>query len=213
MLIEHRMYYHGPSGGPWLDEDKIPEPALCGFGSAKHVKWAPVSDIDHSDFIAGVLSTSGVAFPGIDKPILDPYVNSKFIQIEKIAANSQCERAKIGCIVKPIGSHSEYTGYNYLNSECATGSCHDLKCQPEVTCRLTTHAEVMALDGVPRGDDVDGHILFCSAVPCLDCMKACILRNVKYVIFLEARQQPEYDVPAMQFLARNGGIKFFRYMK
>jgi deoxycytidylate deaminase len=121
-----------------------------------------------------------------------------FYQIGDLGKRSTCERAHISAVVCDPYLNTLSRGYNrkpnFLNLPCG-----QLGCEPQTTCRLTQHAESVAFDGiVPHHAAKGGRtILFCLAVPCLDCMKLCTSNRVQIIVYKDARPQPEYDRPVM----------------
>ena len=170
----------------------------------KDFEWQPYPKED--DFIVELLKFQN--YP-------DYYVGQVYNMVDRVARLSPCSRAKIGCylMVNNRNFPPIYTiGKNdYPFEKEGLNCCKSIGCQPETTCRLTIHAEIDALNSMSRDHDKDGYILFCSAAPCLDCLKQLILRNVKIVIYKDARPQPEYDRATMAYLTQNSGIKFYRY--
>lgn len=152
---------------------------------------------------------------------LDSIVIKAYRGADQAASMSVCQRAKIGCALSSVEYIRDYEedsdnwvyGYNSYPLEDIQ-SCSEIGCKPEVTCRLTIHAEAMAIrEMIHRYWHKGPKILFCNAAPCLDCMKLCIQNDIKYIFFREGRPQPEYDRPAMSWLAKNSGIKFIRVIE
>jgi deoxycytidylate deaminase len=170
-----------------------------------NIIWYPVEpEFDMASYLTGLLGLGGLAE-------LDEFTSKIFKDIEITSSFSPCCRAKIGSCIYSIQSRESEYGYNrYPYSKDNELSCNDIGCQPERTCRLTIHAEIDAFSRVSNLNDKDGYVLFCSAVPCLDCAKQCVVRNVNTVIYKTDRPQPEYDRPALSWISRNSGMKFIR---
>lgn len=139
---------------------------------------------------------------------LENFVNEKFEEINRYSMMSPCQRAKIGACIHSLSTGIEYYGFNQFPCDFVT-SCSEIGCQPDKTCRLTIHAETDAFSRAPIMTNKD-YILFCSAAPCLDCAKQCVVRGVKVIFYKEGRPQPEYDRPALSWITRNSGMKFIK---
>lgn len=160
------------------------------------------NSIDINSFLYGVFSTIG----NVD-------VIDIFNEIHRYSKLSPCQRAKIGsCVIPMIRGYERFFGKNDYPVCLGDTSCEDLGCEPKKTCRITIHAEVDAMSKIDSEHDKNGYILFCSAVPCLDCAKYISTRNVKYVIFKEDRPQPEYDRSAISCISRLSDIRFIRFL-
>jgi deoxycytidylate deaminase len=167
--------------------------------------WYPVNyQMDMAAYLMGLMNLK-------DYDELDQTISKIYETVERQAGFSNCQRAKIGCVVKNIKNDVWSYGYNdYPINQDVVTCCKDIGCNPTHSCRVTVHAEVSALLEMSNEHDRHGHIIFCSAAPCLDCQKFLALRGVRIVMYKNDRPQPEYDRPAMSWIVRNSGIKFIR---
>lgn len=128
--------------------------------------------------------------------------------------DSDCERRRMGAVITDQSLNLLATGSN-VKPDGLRGDCKSIGCAPEVTCRLTTHAESTAFTKLTYHSNYQelresGLVIFSTAVPCLDCMKLCKANNVKFSVYLEERPQPEYDQPIMSALSLHSGIRFVK---
>jgi dCMP deaminase len=137
-------------------------------------------------------------------------VERAFDEIEVLANKADCERRRMGCVIWDLHLESIRAGGFNGKPKGIEGKCSIVGCIPSLTCRLTLHAEQTALLSVDPAMDNTGHILFNTAAPCIDCLKLCIARRVKMVVYKEEREQPEYDRPIMASVTRFGGITFVK---
>jgi deoxycytidylate deaminase len=125
------------------------------------------------------------------------------------AAQADCERRTMGCVVTDSRANIIAMGHN-AKPYGLEGTCHQIGCVPALTCRLTNHAETNTLDKIHTITDSAGYILFNTAVPCLNCLKVCKVRNVRCVVYREAREQDEFDRPILSALSISSGIVFLK---
>lgn len=130
------------------------------------------------------------------------------------ATDSDCERRKMGCLLTDLSLNIVATGSN-VKPEGLQGDCRTAGCHPEITCRLTIHAESSAFTKLTHHKDYqelrkNGLIVFCTASTCLDCAKLCQANNVQFVVYLEERPQPIYDQPVISAVTMSSRIKFVK---
>lgn len=133
-------------------------------------------------------------------------IHSIFKHIDNQASFADCERRRMGCVVTDLGLNIQSYGHNG-KPEGVSGKCQTVGCIPALTCRLTLHAEQTALLEI---DSFDTKVLFCTAVSCTDCMKVCLAKNVRYVVYQEERDQPEYDRPILSALTLTNKISLIK---
>jgi deoxycytidylate deaminase len=139
-------------------------------------------------------------------------VKDIFDEIEEISQTAECERRKMGCIITDERLIVYGRGAN-VKPEGLKGDCRAIGCIPAVTCRLTIHAEISALNNLHKhflSWKPENLFLFNTAVPCLDCMKFCRANDIRVIIYKEERDQPEYDRPIMSSITLNSGILFVK---
>lgn len=203
MLLKRYRYY---------PINEVPSDKLASMDAQYEWFHDDSGDVNWDSYMMGLLHSNILASKLV---YLDTYIQSEFRVLDLIAKQSPCSRAKIACSISPIGEYQgSYSGYNDIPGKeevCITDCKEEIGCQPDIACRLTRHAEMRALNSLPRDLDKFGYIMFCSSFPCLDCMKACLARNVKYVIAKNGRPQPEYDRPALSYLTLNSDIVLLKY--
>jgi deoxycytidylate deaminase len=158
-------------------------------------------------------------FEWVDTPVESPPpvpyntsisdIENIFKRIDRIAEGADCERRRMGCYVVSSDGAFDSTGFND-KPEGVKGACKVVGCIPALTCRLTLHAEQVALMKMPDRAVRNGLYLFNSGVCCLDCAKVALAKNVKAIFYKEERPQPEYDRPILAALTMFGGIKFVK---
>lgn len=138
-------------------------------------------------------------------------IRTIFALIDEAAKAGDCERRRMGCVVTDSRLAVLATGAN-VKPDGLQGNCKEIGCIPAVTCRLTIHAEVTALNNLAKVPlfREPGLTLFNTAVPCLDCMKFCRANRISTIIYQDERDQPEYDRPIMSALTLNSGIVFVK---
>lgn len=174
----------------------------CLYPSSESFSWVDLFDLSNKKMLAYQKFVS--------IPNLFLIINGLFEELSETARESTCDRAHIGCVVTDMNLDILSRGYNQ-KPKYASGPCDIIGCEPEVTCRLTTHAESVAFARLHPEDQCKELILFCNAAPCLDCMKLCEANNVKYVVYREARPQPQIDRPVMSLKTIKSDILFINY--
>jgi deoxycytidylate deaminase len=155
-------------------------------------------------------------FEWVDAPVEEAsisfthnFIQETFKRIEHTAGSADCERRKMGCYVTSLDGSYDSDGFND-KPQGVRGDCKVVGCIPALTCRLTLHAEQVALMKMPDRACRNGLVLFNTGVSCLDCLKVCMAKNVKIIFYKEERPQPEYDRPILAALTMFGGIKFVK---
>lgn len=164
---------------------------------ARSFVWAAVPVTPKTNHIIGALYNH------------ETYVQEYYAIMEMEATQADCERRAMGCVVTNQKFEIKGRGHNTKPSGME-GTCKQVGCVPALTCRLTDHAEAVTLRGINTESDAEGYILFNTAVPCLDCLKRCKERNVKIIVYQEAREQSEFDRPILSAVSMNSGISFIR---
>lgn len=92
-----------------------------------------------------------------------------FMQMARVASQrSTCSRLNVGAVIVSHDNRIVSIGYN--GTPAGQPHCIGNECPGRQECTLTTHAEVNALDYVPRG--VQPAILYVTHSPCWRCVKA-----------------------------------------
>lgn len=130
--------------------------------------------------------------------------------MSEVGQRSTCAKGKVGCVVTDTNLKFQGLGYNRKPKGLEGVSCGDLGCDVTKKCRLTIHAEVDAFSQVDWTTDKAGHVLFLPKSNCLDCLKQCVSRNVKFIVFERPYRLPEQDLWAYERFVKNCGIKFYQ---
>lgn len=115
---------------------------------------------------------------------------------ELVATRATCPRRNVGCVLTNERNHVIATGYNGVpmgishcnedNHQCAgahapSGTSLDL-------C-IATHAEANAL--MQCGNVWDIHTCYCTASPCIHCLKLLMNSSCRRIVFLEEYPNPQ----------------------
>lgn len=111
---------------------------------------------------------------------------------ESTSVKSNCQRAKVGCVVKRGDNIA--TGYNHnVNSSC--------ECDQGITRDDTTHAEIAALANNTNWTDATAYI---TRRPCLPCAKRLYARGVKTIYLKNVGSKTE----GIDYLLKKGCLVY-----
>jgi deoxycytidylate deaminase len=127
----------------------------------------------------------------------------------EVATMSSCCKGKVGCVVTDMDLVVQGIGHNRKPLAIEHLTCEQLGCDPTKKCRLTTHAEVDAFSHIDPRQDANGHCIFLPKANCLDCLKHCIARNVKIVMFTKTYNIPDQDRWAYETILKASGIRLY----
>lgn len=124
-----------------------------------------------------------------------PSTDEYFLQMaELVAQRATCIRRRVGCVLVDRFNHVLATGYNGTSR----GSIHCID-RPCVGAQLPSgqglhlcqaiHAEINAL---VQCRDIDSiHSVYCTASPCVSCMRVIVGTGVHRIVFRELYPHPE----------------------
>lgn len=124
--------------------------------------------------------------PSGSRPSTDQY----FLQMaELVAKRGTCARRQVGCVLVDRHNHVLATGYNgvcrgavhCIDKPCA--GAHAPSGQSLHLCEAI-HAEENALIQCRNVDDI--HTVYCTASPCVLCMRKLVGTGVQRIVFSEA---------------------------
>lgn len=127
------------------------------------------------------------------------YNNMYFDIAKRVAAESQCERRKVGCVVLTT-SGMIATGFNGMASG-QPDKWHNPDDEYHESNRNVVHAELNALGKMlEQGVSAKDAVVYLTLSPCLECAKLLVRSRVKEVNILE-----EYrSVEGIKYLVSNG---------
>ena len=138
-----------------------------------------------------------------------PSVDEYFLRMaELVATRSTCVRRSVGCVLTDEHHHVLATGRNGVAS--GLPHCHEQRCpgadlpsgQGLHLCEAI-HAETNAL---VQCRDVDRiHTVYCTASPCVHCMRLILGTGAKRIVF-----RTEYPHAESERLATSAGIEWRR---
>lgn len=114
---------------------------------------------------------------------------------EVAAKRSTCRRRQVGCVLTREGGHILSIGYNGQYSgapHCNEGhSCPGWGAKPgtRLDACQAIHAEQNALLLVPDARQI--HTCYCTASPCMTCVKLLLNTGCKRIVFKEIYPHPE----------------------
>ena len=110
-----------------------------------------------------------------------------------------CERGKHGAVITTLNFRIVGTGYT--GAPAGMGHC---SCKDQKRCFHTIHAEMNAILHL---QDHDGDkVLFCTANPCLNCLKHLKVKNVKQIYFISQYSFPQEELEEYELYAREFDI-------
>lgn len=126
---------------------------------------------------------------------LRPTSDEYFLQMaELVAHRATCIRRRVGCVLVDSNNHVLATGYN--GTSRGAPHCTDRPCvgatlpsgQGLHLCQAI-HAEINAL---VQCRDIDAiHSVYCTASPCVSCMRVIVGTGVTRIVFRELYPHPE----------------------
>lgn len=129
--------------------------------------------------------------PTGSRPSTDEY----FLQMaELVACRGTCSRRRVGCVLVDRNNHVLATGYNGTSRgapHCIDRPCVGAKLPSGQGLHLcqAIHAEINAL---VQCRDIDAiHSLYCTASPCVPCMRVIVGTGVTRIVFRELYPHPE----------------------
>jgi dCMP deaminase len=135
-------------------------------------------------------------------------VDDYFLQLAKIVGlRSTCARRAVGCVLVDQNNHVMATGYNGVHSGAI--HCLDRPCSAATSksgegleeCKAI-HAEVNAL--VQCADVQSIYAVYCTASPCVHCMRLILNTSAERVVFHE-----RYPHEESFELARMHGVSMY----
>lgn len=118
-----------------------------------------------------------------------------FLQMATLASQrSTCIRRKVGCILVDWNNHVLSSGYNGVCRgavHCIDSPCPGAQLPSGQGLHLceAIHAELNALVQCRNIDDI--YSLYCTASPCISCMRVIVGTSVKRIVFREEYPHPE----------------------
>lgn len=140
------------------------------------------------------------------RPSTDEYFSSMAMLV---AARGTCGRRKVGCVLVDRYNHVLSTGYNGTHSGAA--HCIDIPCpgrnQPSgqgLNLCEAIHAEQNAL--LQCADVHRIYTVYCTASPCIQCMRLLANTSVDRIVFIE--EYPHYE---SREIAERQGIQWIHF--
>lgn len=104
--------------------------------------------------------------------------------------NSNCKRRKIGVVIEGIDSIYEGDRLYILGSNNASLSCKS--CNREMGDCPAEHAEVNAIEKLPKDIKISGALYIWAEVPCMQCLNVIAIKtNIKQIHCLSAKSYSE----------------------
>jgi dCMP deaminase len=128
----------------------------------------------------------------LDKGSSRPSWDAYFMEVASlIAERSTCPRLYVGAVIVR-DNQILTTGYNGSlpgMSHCSDAGCYIV----ENHCLRTIHAEVNAvLQAAREGISLKGATLYCTHLPCINCMKVILKVGIEKILFKDVRDEKSY---------------------
>lgn len=129
--------------------------------------------------------------PRGSRPSIDEY----FLRMASlVATRSTCIRRQVGCVLANVHNHVIATGYNGVckgDTHCIASPCPGAFMPSGEGLHLcqAIHAEQNALI---QCRDIDAiHTAYCTASPCVNCMRLLVGTGVQRIVFRQTYPHPE----------------------
>jgi deoxycytidylate deaminase len=128
----------------------------------------------------------------------------------ELSTMSTCHKGGVGAIVTDLDLNLQSVGHNRRPEGLEHLTCAQLGCDTTKKCKVTIHAEMLALSGLYPSSDPHGHVVVLSKGSCLNCLKHCLSRNVRAIIFAKPYNIPEEDAWAYSAILKHTWIKMYQ---
>lgn len=128
----------------------------------------------------------------------------------RVGQQSECIKRQVGCVIA-VDDRIVAEGWNSPPKKTPVSLCKrcnssDYKSGKNLEQAICTHAEINAISSAAYlGYSIRNADLFCTLLPCSECMKAIISCGIKRVYYIQ-----DYDSPYTHLFATNAGVELIK---
>ena len=119
-----------------------------------------------------------------------------------VAQRSHDEQTQVGCVIVAPNGRVLSTGYNGFPPDMDDGA---LPASGHAKYPFMVHAEANAI--VSARQSLEGATLYCTLIPCIECLKLILTAGIRKVVYSEYRE-PSMEWLTLETMARDREICF-----